>query len=397
MTAVKRLATYVLVAALAVLAGCSSSSTGSSGSSSNNSAPAESATGASAAAGVSLQAEAATKVAEFEAGPASYPGPTTAFNPGTGKAGVMACGFVAAVCAEQANFAVQALTAMGWDAGTAFDGAFSPQVYGGFVDRAVQDDLNGIVLISIDVSTIKASIDRAIAAKLPIMCVMCTTGPDYLGKGVTDVTVDWKQQGVMAGWKVLSDNGDQAKVATFADAQFQSSVQRSEGLEATLKDNCPTCTFQMVPFAAADAAKPGPPQLTSLLASNPEGTITNVVGHYDGVGIPMAKTVVQTGRNEIKVGGYDGQADALAALVSQDPPYDFTVAEPYTYAGWAAADLLGRTKAGVPLWADANLLPSTLITAKNAQKFLDGNPPPSTQPAPSGDWQGQFKTFWGKG
>ena len=38
--------------------------------------------------------------------------------------------------------AVEALKAMGWEAAPAFDGQFSPQVQGGFVDRAVQDKLD---------------------------------------------------------------------------------------------------------------------------------------------------------------------------------------------------------------------------------------------------------------
>jgi len=173
-------------------------------------------------------------------------------------------------------------------------------------------------------------------------------------------------------------------------------VQRSQGLESTIKANCSTCTYDFVPFSSADTVKPGPPELSAFLATHPKGTITNVVGHYDGIGIPMARTLVQSGRTEIKVGGYDGQSDALASLLSGNPPYDFTVAEPYTYSGWCAADLIARTKAGLPLWTGANTLPSTLVAKDNAQKYLDGNPAGSPFPSPAGDWQGAFKRLWGK-
>jgi len=97
--------------------------------------------------------------------PTKFAGPTTAFDPGPGKAAVIGCGFASAVCAEQARYGVEALRAMGWDVPEAFDGQNSPQVESGFIDRAVADNLDGIILASVDPSTVKAALDRAIAAK----------------------------------------------------------------------------------------------------------------------------------------------------------------------------------------------------------------------------------------
>jgi ABC-type sugar transport system substrate-binding protein len=386
-----------LIAAALVVSACGGGSSSSSSSAAPDSgAAATSSAAAPAEAGSSLKEMAAAKVAEFAAGPASYPGPTDAFDPGTGKAAVMACGFAAPVCAEQAQFAVEALTAMGWEAGQPFDGEFSPLVQAGFIDRAVQDGLDGVVLVSVDVNTIKASIDRAIKAGLIITCTMCTSGPDYAGK-VIDVVVDWDIQGQMAAWAILAENGEESKVVSFSDAAFAPPPLRAAGLEKALAENCATCTYELVQFATGSISKPGPPEFTAVMAQRAVGDITNVVAHYDGLGMAIAKTVVQAGREDISVGGYDGSPDAIAALMSDNPPYAFSVAEPYTYAEWAAADLMARTKAGLPLWADFDNLPSTLIIRANAQKYLDGLPAPSTMPAPEGDWQGAFKQIWGKG
>ncbi|MDT3444959.1 MULTISPECIES: substrate-binding domain-containing protein [unclassified Pseudofrankia] len=367
------------------LAGCGGASGGSEGT-----------PGSGGTAAANLQETAKAKVDGYIAVPESYPGPTTPFDPGTGRTAVMACGFGAPVCAEQARFAVDAVHKMGWESPPAFDGQFSPQVQAGFVDRAVQDKLDGIILVSVDVNGIRASIDRAIAAGMPIMCTMCVSGPDYEGKGVTDVTVDFEQQGEIAAWKILADRGKDAKAVTYFDPAFSSSVNRSIGMTKIFKENCPGCAFAAMKFPSIDVSKPGPPQFTSLLASRPKGTITNFQATYDGLAVPAANTVRQIGRTDVTVSGYDGSPEALAAIVSQNPPLEFTIGEPYTYAEWAAADLLARTKAGEKLWSNADKLPSTLIVRSTAQKYLDGNPAGSSYPAPAGAWQGNFLKLWGK-
>jgi hypothetical protein len=110
----------------------------------------------------------------------------------------------------------------------------------------------------------------------------------------------------------------------------------------------------------------------------------------------ITKTNVQAGRSELNVGGYDGQADAIAAMVAGNPPYSFSVAEPVVYEDWSAADLLGRIKAGVPLWTGADKMPSTLITKNNAAQYNKGTNDGGTFPAPAGDWQAQYLKLWGE-
>jgi ribose transport system substrate-binding protein len=370
----------------ALLAGC--------GSSSGSSTSATS--GAASISAGDLQAKAQAKVAELLKGPKSWPGPTQAFRPGAGKAAVMACGFAATICAENAGYAVQAIKAMGWSSGPPVDGQLSPQVQSGFIDRAVQDKLDAILIVSVDILTLKAAIDRAVAAHLPIACIMCSSiGPEYTGK-VINVTVDFTDQGTQGAWKLLADSGGNAKVVTSVDDAYLSTQERAKGLTDTIKANCPNCKIDTFKFPTADIAKPGPPEWTGYLASHPKGTITNYVGHYDGMGMAVAKTNVQVGRTEIKVGSYDGSPENVTALVSQKPPYQFVVAEPYTFATWSGVDLMARVARGAPLWPGYDKLPNQLITKENAQTFLNGMPAPSIFPAPPGDWQGAIEKLWTK-
>lgn len=379
-TGISRRRTALVVCVVAVVAaltaGCSSGSEDSGTGSSGNS---------------SVQEEAAIRAEAASKNPETYPGPSESFDPGTGRVGVMACGFAAPVCGTHARNAVAAFEAMGWDAGEAFDGELSPQKQAAFVDRAVQQKLDGIVLISVDVNTIKSSIDKAIAANLRIVCTMCAQNPAYEGK-IYDATVDWKNQGEIMASAVLARSGSDAKVVGFADKAFESTVLRLQGLKAGIESNCPDCEFSSEEFASASISKPGPPEFTALLAANPPGTITDVVAHYDDLGIIEAKTSGQTGRDDITVWGYDGSETAVTALETGDPPYGGSVAEPYTYASWASADLIARLKAGAPIWEGYNSLPSVLITQDNAAQYLN----PYTDPVPSGDWRARFLRTWGR-
>jgi ABC-type sugar transport system substrate-binding protein len=348
------------VALAVVLAGCGSSTSGgtASGSSGEKSA---------------LQKTAQEKVDALRQGPKTYPGPTDPFKVVPGKAVVITCGSGAPICKEGGDEAVAALKAMGWESGPAVDGQFSPQVQSAAFDRAVSDHLDGIIVIGSDINPIKPAVDRALAAGLQVLCSICVSGPQWKGK-TYDVTVDFYQQGVAAAWTVLARAGDKAKIHGFRDNQFLSAVTRQKGLEETIKKECPNCAINIEDFTAADITKPGPPQFSALLAANPEGTLDYMVGHYDGFAVAAAKTEKNAGRTDIKIGGYDGYTNGLEELASNNPPMDFIVAEPYNYASWASADLLGRLKAKAPLWSGYDQMESTLIDSSNVQKYLDQKP-----------------------
>jgi ABC-type sugar transport system substrate-binding protein len=380
-----------LAVTVVIVAGCSSGKK-SSGSSTTG---AGSATSGSAPAGGSLQATAEAKVADFKRLPTKWASGTTPFEPGTGKAAVMGCGSAAAICNQQGVFAVDALHAMGWQSGPPVDGQFSPQVESGFIDRAVQDKLDGVILISVNVNTIKPSVDRAVAAGVRITCVVCVSGAEWKGK-VIDVGPSYEEQGTMAAWAIMAAQGGKAKVATFVDKQFVPPQVYGKALGDTLKSNCPTCTFDPINFSGANAAKPGPPEWLGYLASHPKGAVTDVVGEYDALSLSVARTNAQAGRTEIAVGGYNGDEPNLVAMIKGTPRIDFTVAYGYTYFSWTAADVLGRWKAGLPVPQGLDQMPNMLVTKDNAAELLKGNPKGSTFPAPAGDWQGNYRKLWGK-
>lgn len=340
--------------------------------------------------GSALQMQAADKVAEATS-QAMYPGPTEAFDPGDFRVAVAGCGFAAPVCKAQADEAVTALTIMGYQVGPAFDTQFSPQQAGAFLDRAVQQQLDGVLLYSVDVDTMPEATQRALDAGVVIVCTMCANTEKWDGQ-VRNVTVDWRNQGTLAAWKMLSQHGEEVRAATFHDQAYRSTVLRAEGLAAALAQECSSCSIVNESFLSADISKPGPPQVSALLASEPKGQLTNFAGSYDGFASIAANTIAQAGRSEISVSGYNGDAAVVNAVVTGKPaPISFTVGMPQTYSQWAGADILGRVLNGRPVWEGADSLPSTLIDGSNAEQYLNSDP------APEGDWRANFIGLWTTG
>ncbi|PYE12468.1 monosaccharide ABC transporter substrate-binding protein (CUT2 family) [Williamsia limnetica] len=365
-----------LATATAVLVGaCSSDDGGSGGGGGGTTSPETIAT-------------AKENVTKFSALDQKFPMPTEPVTPGTGTVAILGGGFTAPIHAEQAKNAQVAAGVMGWNVLGPFDGKFSPAVQGGYVDQAVQAKATGVVMIAVDVSAIKGSIDRALTAGVKVACVMCDSGQEYRDKGVIDVAVNFQTQGEYMGWYLIASSEGKSKILSTVEPAAPQTVKRAEGLKSVIDTNCPGCSVESLTIPSADSVLPGPPQWSSFLTAN-AGSVTDAVAYYDGLAKPMFDTLTQTGVEGITVNGYDADTSTVEILRSGKGGFGATVGEPYEFATWGALDQIARSKAGLPLWESSDL-PSVLITADNAEQY-------TPYLAPAGDWQAQFTTLWGKG
>jgi len=344
----------------------------------------DSSSGSGAGGDADLVKTAAAKVAEFEKG-ADFPTLPEAFDPGTGKIAIIACGLAGPDCKNGAEAAQEAAQKMGWQADI-FDAQFSAQRGSGFIDQAVQKGYDGIISISQPVETMKASVDNAIASGLTVVCAACFQVPGF--DKVIFASVDWAGQGSQLAWSVINRSKGQAKVLLY-DAPDQAVNARVKGFKETLTKECSSCKIvQSATIDATEIAKPGPPTFVADLAKNPAGTITDVVDPYDAIGVPMAKTIKQNGRTELTMSGYDATPEGVGGIIDGSLPINATMGLPRSFMSYAAVDLIARTKAGAPTY-DVSSLPTILITKANAEKFVDSYYVPEEFPA-------AFLAAWGK-
>lgn len=315
--------------------------------------------------------------------------PTESFDPGSGKLAVISCGNAGINCKQGSEDAVVAAKAMGWESSPVFDGQFDPSKQAGFVRQAVQEKYDGIVLVSIDVNSIKAAVDAAAKADIPVTCVECSN--PGLEDIVTDVTTGGTKDGEAIGYWTAANSDGATKIIGYDDKSFPIVAKRVEAAKKTTEENCADCSIEIQQIATTELSEPGPPTWTATLTANPTGTVDTVWAAYDPFAIPMAKTAEQQGRDDINLTGYDASPD-FVEMIKQGGVAKVTTAAPFEYMSWGAVDQVGRMATGNDIWPSTEL-PVILVTQENADipELEAGffNPP--------FDFQAEFKQLWGKG
>jgi ABC-type sugar transport system substrate-binding protein len=375
------------LASLAVFAFAAAGCGGDDSSSSGSSASKTTSTGSSSADSGQAKAQAALPDMEKTTG-LDWPQPTEKFNSGSGKVAIISCGNAGINCLQGSKDAQAAAKAAGWTPSPIFDGEFTPAKQAGYVQQAIQQKYDGIILVSIDANSIKAAVDAAAKAKIPIACVMCVN-PAFEGK-VTDVSSGGVAEGKAIGTWAAAQTKPGGTVVAFDDKSFPIVAVRRENALNALKQYCPDCKVDQMDFPTSDLSKPGSPTFTAMLNSHPSGQLDTVMAPYDPAAIPFAKAAQQQGRSDFKMSGYDASPDYLTLMKSGTGGAAATTAAPFPYASWGAMDQVARLKADKDAW-ESNRLPSTLVVKDNADQFgkfgfLN----------PDFDFKAKFQQLWGK-
>jgi ABC-type sugar transport system substrate-binding protein len=259
------------------------------------------------------------------------------------------------------------------------------------MQRAASQHLDGVVLEGVDVNTITAAVKQAAQAGVKIACVFCHSGPQWKGE-VYDIGPDLPEMGRIAALEAIATYGTKLKVVDFNSPGTDALVERHAGVATTMKQYCPSCSFDTITINDTQIGEPGPPPWNSYLEAHPKGTVNYVIGPFDDLDNELAKTDQSAGRTDISIGGY-GFAGALPYL--ENGQEQSIVTYGYGYYGWVAADVLARLKAHAPIPANLNSLPVMLVTHNNVSVVANNNNP-GHYIAPPGDWQQTFLKAWGK-
>ena len=330
-----------------------------------------------------LLAKAAAAVAEASKFDQEFPMPSEPASASGKKIAVMAGGFSAAIHAEMADYMADAVRTSGATLMGPYDGKFTPSTQGGYVDQAVQEAADGIVLFAIDVNTIKAPIEQAIAAGLTVTCAFCYSG-GYREKGVVDVTPDFEEQGEVIAWNIIDRTQGKASVLVADEPSQTGVVRRVAGASAVL-DQCESCSHEELVIPAADLAQPGPPQFTALLSSR-ASDFTDVIGYADALAAPMLKTLETSGNSGPAVSSYDAEEAVVQKLTTKSSMSVANMAAPMEFAAWAAVDQAIRGAAGLRPW-DSTDLPDVLLTPENVGDY-------KAILEPQTDWKAEFTELW---
>ena len=314
-----------------------------------------------------------------------WPKPTEAYDPGTGKVAIISCGEADAGCHTLTVGAQAAAEAAGWTS-KVFDTAFDPNKGGGFVQQAVQEGYDGIVLGAINPTLIQSAVAAATDADIPIGCAVCVTPDSPQYENVMDAT-SGGAAGEAEAVGVIAASGAKAKAVYFYTPGQAIEAARTEALKAKF-DECVECSLDIKEVPLGDLAKPGPPFFTGFLSTPLAKQVDWVTASSDAYSVPSMKTAVDRGLTDYSFGGTAATKDMTVAMTKPDAVAKVTVAESYSYAAWASVDNVMRRVAGAPTW-DASALPVALVTPANAEEYAQGG-----ELTPPEGIDATFTEFW---
>jgi ABC-type sugar transport system substrate-binding protein len=372
------------VAAAATVAACSSgsSSSASQAASSQGSSPSDSSGGANiAAAKAIIAANLKTDV--------PLPFPTQPVQMGHKRVAIINVGENSSYGALVKTYFDQAAQATGWQY-TQFDAQLDPAKMAGYMQQAVQQKYDAIIVDSGNLQYLASAAQAVISAKIPLICVDCAPVASLAGKVIT-TGEDWPQTGQAIAAALIARSGDKTDIVRWDETAYPSISITTQALAAEYKKLCPSCKYAQQEYVTTDLAQPGPPVWTAFLSSHPSGSgITDVVADNDYLAQAMQATQNQAGRSDIAISSTASLGVEINDIKTGATKGIATV-NPTEFECWAALDLAARAMDGMKPY-NANNLYSPLVEQSNASKFLpDGNY------TPDGDnVAAKFEALWQK-
>jgi ribose transport system substrate-binding protein len=382
-----------VLAAAATVAACSSSGSSSSSSSGSSSVSAAATTQSSAAStssgGANIAAAQAIVAANIKTD-VPLPFPTTPVKMGNKRVAIINVGENSNYGALVKKYFDAAAQATGWQY-TQFDAQLDPVKMAGYIQEAVQQKYDAIIVDSGNLQYLASSVQAVISAKIPLICVDCAPTAASIADKVITTGEDWSQTGQAIAAALIARSGDKTDIVRWDETAYPSISITTAGLAAEYKKLCPTCKYAQQEYVATDLAQPGPPVWTAFLSSHPAGSgITDVVADDDFLAQAMQATENQAGRSDIAISSTASLGVEINDIKTGATKGIATV-NPTEFECWAALDLAARAMDGMKLY-NANNLYSPLVVQSNASKFLpDGNYTPDGVSVPA-----KFEALWQK-
>lgn len=398
---------FVLAGAV-LLASCSSSSGkgGASGSTTPSGVSIASGTSHTTSSSQSSPAGsgAAALVAAAETGsegalPASSPKPRSGE-----KVWVISCGQAAQGCATPSNAMLVAGKKIGWNMHL-FDGQLNPATWTSGIRTAVASGANGIITYGMDCPLIKAGLQAAKAANIPVFGdegFDCNAAAAGGGTALFSATMKYTPKypdleslrraagAAQAAW-VVAQAGTKANIIEFKNPQILTNAAVNAGFEAELKKICSGCKIHGVNYTLADLGN-GQLKIKTQSALLADPSADAVESPTDSDMALVIGPVLDASANRAHLHVIAGEGYPQNITQAQAGHWqDAGIGNPAGWEGWASIDGMNRllTKSpqvfsgfGFRLW----------------QAKPPVNLPPTGQPyQPKADFEANYLKIWKAG
>jgi len=234
------------------------------------------------------------------------------------------------------------------------------------IDTAITNKSVAIILDPADASGSVGAVKRAVAANIPVFLVNAEINQTGLAKG--QLVSNNAQGAALGGQQWVKAHGEKGKyVELLGNPSDNNAATRSNGYATVLTqfDGLQKVGEQVANWDRTQ----GHDKMQSLLQAHPD--ITGVICGNDEMALGAIAALKEAGKlGSIKVGGFDGSPDAVAAIKAGELQY--TVLQPvavYAKKAVEEADLFLRTgKTGAA--SEKQLFDCSLITKANLADYI---------------------------
>ncbi len=208
---------------------------------------------------------------------------------------------------------------------------YSPQTQLPFIDSAIADGVDAIIIAATDADALQTPVDRAIELGIPVVTVdTSVTNQDNL---VAHITGDNKDGGAKAAETMADLIGGEGKVFIISGSPtITTDTLRVEGFEETIEANFPDIEIVGVDYAYSQPSE-ATTKVAAALLNNPD--IKGIFSAEGNAGVGAVAALRDASRTgEVVLIGYDAyqnQVEELeggiyTALIAQDPAQEARLA-----------------------------------------------------------------------
>ncbi len=287
----------------------------------------------------------------------------------------------------------EAAKLFGWRTQTLIEGT-GPQDAAKSLTQAVALKPDAILISGSDLNSLRAPLDAATAAKIPVLAETVTNPKSG---SVFDVSIDSTPQvqnvaKLMANY-VAAKSGGKANALVVNIPLYDVLTSYTKQFQATLASACPSCKSSVLDQQITDLGTKTPAAVVSAIQRNPSiNWVIFTIGDLT-IGLPAALRAAGLS-NKVSIGGETPTQANLAELKTNTTEAWTGFSAPIL--GYRDADMMARFFNGDPLTpgGDALILPTQIITHDNVGSIVTDSTGYYQGVA---DFQAQFKALWGLG
>ena len=283
-----------------------------------------------------------------------------------------------------------ATAAVGWKLHTLSYDTTNPQALDAAMTEAVQQGADYIGVSGEPISAFASAMKMAQAKKIPVFDSFSTNPVGGASNGIyanfggpKNVQLDGQLTGAynVVYWK------GKANIVFVNDPDFPVLTALQKADESTVKQYCPSCTYNVLNVSTTQLGQGKIPQIVvSYLQSHPSvNTLRFAIG---AMSTGVAQAIKSAGLNQkLIIDGSDPEQPNFQALI--DGTEQAWVGLPRAASAWYDVDAMARYSLGMSLSPDASgVLPAQIFTSSSVP------PPAPNDYVPFPGYQAKFKTLW---